>query len=1030
MSDTAQISHDEVFKIFSAAPGRLVRGVISELDYAAQLAYADLRSSKIATSGITIDAIWEVNGIPVLYLVKAGILESQAHSINTVARLLAARGHAACLAYANAGRLTLHPCVLQDAFGVRADIDFSELLSVLNELVQGVERDALVDIFTAARDVAVGARLLNLFRQVATVVYSEVSLGSDTAKRHACLALIGRAIFTRFLFDRGILSAQTAPDLFSKVAKGGLPGWFENDLETAKLFVWLDQTFNGEFLPIVPTQPKNCSVGQYSKLLLALSDSAKKEIRKIILNLDASGQAQLPFDDPVVRLDYSHIPVGLLSEIYEDFTHTFDEENATKESKHYTPRLIASMMVNQIFDAMPEEKRSTAVVLDPAAGAGVFLVLTLQRIALELWRNTKQQPTADQIREILYRQIRGFDKDGDALMLATLSLYLAAVELNANPLPPETLCFPKPLLGSVLIPVGDDELGSIGHRIGAEWNAKFDVVLGNPPWTSKAKGVLLSKEVDTIVSRVIGKYDNTKHHATYRLRDYHADVPFIWRAMEWAKPEAWIAFVIHGRFLFQTSSAAWKQRQPLLNNLDVTGFLNAADFSDEKLIWPGMAQPFCILFAKNQLPEPGSAIWIQHMYKDPALNALSRLRLDPTDISAFTLDEWQHEPWLMKAIYRGGQYDVGIIRKMKSSFGRRQKVELAEYWFEKVGGKGGEGYKVGNRKKSAAALYQLKGNHFPTKQLLKAFISHDQYNELKVQQGVEAIRDLKIYRTPLVLVKESGFSLTKRQFRATLAFGPSPVIYSESFFGYSAEGVGGSDLHSKYLFLISNSRLLTYYLLMTDEKFGAERRAINKSTFESFPIVPFDALKESEIKSIDELVKKLDVARVSNVLWTELDEWVESLYGLSEIERDVITDTLAMNMPYGEVRTASVLPPRQSEIAQFLNVLSTSVNAQLEADAIKLIFSELKSASNAAWIFFHVCPTEEQASLPTTDGALAKLATYIGDNTGSSHAFIRLSDKSFLIGVLFQRRFLTRTKARLIAQYFVEQWDSQHDATV
>ena len=48
-------------------------------------------------------------------------------------------------------------------------------------------------------------------------------------------------------------------------------------------------------------------------------------------------------------------------------------------------------------------------------------------------------------------------------MLATLSLYLAVVELTTDPMPPETLLFPKSLLDTVLINVGADEIRLFGE---------------------------------------------------------------------------------------------------------------------------------------------------------------------------------------------------------------------------------------------------------------------------------------------------------------------------------------------------------------------------------------------------------------------------------------------------------------------------------------------------------------------------------------------------------------------------------------
>ena len=83
---------------------------------------------------------------------------------------------------------------------------------------------------------------------------------------------------------------------------------------------------------------------------------------------------------------------------------------------------------------------------------------------------------------------------GHARTLAalTLALYLTALELDPHPAPVEALRFRK-LENSVLIDVADPDsqgsdlvsmAGSLGDHVSARYRSVFDVVIGNPPWTS------------------------------------------------------------------------------------------------------------------------------------------------------------------------------------------------------------------------------------------------------------------------------------------------------------------------------------------------------------------------------------------------------------------------------------------------------------------------------------------------------------------------------------------------------------------
>lgn len=71
----------------------------------------------------------------------------------------------------------------------------------------------------------------------------------------------------------------------------------------------------------------------------------------------------------------------------------------------------------------------------PACGASVFLVLAFRRLYQERWKKTKQRPDSKAIREILEKQIVGFDISESAIKLTALSLYLTAIELDPKPAP-------------------------------------------------------------------------------------------------------------------------------------------------------------------------------------------------------------------------------------------------------------------------------------------------------------------------------------------------------------------------------------------------------------------------------------------------------------------------------------------------------------------------------------------------------------------------------------------------------------------
>src|SRR5690606_16901816 len=137
------------------------------------------------------------------------------------------------------------------------------------------------------------------------------------------------------------------------------------------------------------------------------------------------------------HLNFAHIPVGLLSQVYEQLSWKWDDHNARTTSVHYTPRNIAATLVGEAFDAL--SNAASARVLDPACGAGVFLVIAFRRLYRERWKAQGRRPDTAAIRGILEQQLVGFDISDSALKLCALSLYLTAIELDPDPVPPEKL---------------------------------------------------------------------------------------------------------------------------------------------------------------------------------------------------------------------------------------------------------------------------------------------------------------------------------------------------------------------------------------------------------------------------------------------------------------------------------------------------------------------------------------------------------------------------------------------------------------
>ena len=361
------------------------------------------------------------------------------------------------------------------------------------------------------------------------------------------LSLVGRALFFRFLVDRRIIS-----DRHMRSIRPNLPGVRPADAMKEPAYIeatsrWLHKRFNGNLMLLQGAhQPKDESAAFWAGFWERLNNRSATicgELSKILHKTDEKGQYSFRWD----TLDFGHIPVGLLSQVYEAWYHAYAPAQAQKDSVRYTPRSIAEYVTAEAFFGLP--KAHAARVLDPAVGAGVFLVTAYREIVAARWRHDKKRPDRKALREILYQQLVGFDINEAALRLTALSLYLTALELDPDPRPPHRLRFRDLRKIGVLCDVreGGDEarqrdglpmLGSLGSHISADKHTgQYDIVLGNPPWTAwtseqqSRDPVLLAlcHHVENNVILPIVRKRLEDDHATFAMIDRNPDLAFLAR---------------------------------------------------------------------------------------------------------------------------------------------------------------------------------------------------------------------------------------------------------------------------------------------------------------------------------------------------------------------------------------------------------------------------------------------------------------------------------------------------------------------
>jgi hypothetical protein len=909
------------------------------------------------------------------------------------------------------------------------------------------------------------------------------------------LSLAGRALFFRFLVDRGIVIPAEAGVICPSA--GGLRSAFATAASAAEASAWLDKTFNGDFLPLIDEDeeiPSTEHAARQAAYLRYYQRIEEVTSGSIFIHLDAilrgwdsvdgkHVQPTLDFGLDWSDLNFAHIPVGVLSQVYENFSHRADEQFAKSTSVHYTPRIIAKFLVDEAFDSLADP--AYARVLDPACGAGIFLVLTLRRLVKERWQLDGQPPTAEIIRHILYNQIRGFDISEPALRLAALGLYITAIEVNQSPRPPKSLRFPRNLRDTVLFncnelrgqPRTQDRipLGSLGESVPRERFAKrFHLVLGNPPWTALKPSTPVRSEAKAAQRRAMrneGKApeeeETTRLNAcftaiakralaeradvakqthrealaaelselakTYENPRKNPDLPFLWKAMEWAIEGGTIAMVLPARLyllgprnepsaareaddgegLIQTSGTDHTAWRAVMQSMAVTGIINGSDLRKTG-VWKKVDVPFSIFFARNELPQPRHAFRFASPCYEPRQHERGRFRIDYQNDVLVTYSEVLEKPWLLKALAVGSTLDVDLIERIQAAF----PDTLGSYWskWDPQFLRTGEGYNLspGLTQKPTDFLHLLPDFREPEGWQVEFPLPT--FEETHGRKTAHMPRRKELFAAPLVIIPMSPGQERNRP-HAWLS--RKDVAFSKRWCGYSCASHPESAVLAALVYLLPHSQVFFYYILLTSPRFGADRQTFNKGDLDSMPFPDPARLGQEDKRLVKKLARLLGEGQ--DKPGGEIDALFARLYGLSDADCELMEDTLFSSAPYRQKGASAFQPPMQDDVSVFTRCLQDALRPFLAVTGCTLGAGPAdfpQDVRRDSWYFVEV--TTRDQPVRVTSGLLEQ-AVAVANDLGASRVVVRTdgSQAGLLLGQIAQKRWWTKTRAQLCSTHIL-----------
>lgn len=1011
-----------------------------------QLDYLDLLPKR-STQKPLVTAVAENQGTALLYIVDAcDDLKHDPVSISAISRQLANRSDPAWLGVVHIGSLEIYPIGFHETAStapvktIKADSITAPLF--FQSLVHGTFEES----HRLKSTDYVFRKIFDLLTQTTNAFVPKKGKGRIDALE--VLSMTGRALFFRFLIDRRIVLENEVPDICP--AASDLKNAFSTAEAAAQTSAWLDETFNGDFLPLIdeeiPAGNRKAREAAYLRFYQRTQHLGGKKVfdhlQAILKGWRTVGggfQPELDWGD----LDFAHIPVGVLSQVYESFSHRADTRTAKDTSVHYTPRTIADLMVNESFAALTNP--AAAQVLDPSCGAGIFLVLAFRRLVRERWQHDEERPNTKVIQEILYQQLCGFDVSEPALRLAALALYITAIEVNGSPRPPRALKFPRNLRGEVLYRFGNDEdgpnkatafsLGSLGPDVSPIFDGRFDIVIGNPPWTrlrenpdqegdgetkGKSKTDELNDAFTDIGKRVLSARGFPELAKHYQNPDKNPDLPFLWRATEWAKSKSAgsdsgiIALAMPARLFGRTSGKGFEAWRAILRSVETTGLLNCADLR-KTAVWEGVDMPACVWFARNAVPTEDHRFQYSTPLYEQRPNERGRFRIDYETSQALSIARVEKQPWLLKTLSLGTWLDVEVMKAlMEPSF-----KTLGDYWaaWDAKGDKTGKGYDktLNNKQKPAEYLSRLLDFQPPSQGFSIECSSLVTYFERFGRRTAYWPKTEQLYQAPLVIIpKAPGDS--PRSPKAYLS--TTALAFSQSYYGYSCNEHPDGPTLACLVYLLAHSTLFRYFSLMLSVSQGADHMIFTKQDFDALPFPQVEKLPSITKSKIQKLAHRLEHDPVKP--WDKIDSFIFHLYGLDDDAVQVAKDTLFSAASYRRAGKAALDRTTSETRSDFLATLREELNPYFDVcgESVEVIEPEKQPGEwREPWFFLTV--SRKSTEVPFNP-SLIREAMKVANQRGSSRIIVQAPGKrGLLIGLLNQRRWWTKTRARLCAQHII-----------
>lgn len=287
---------------------------------------------------------------------------------------------------------------------------------------------------------------------------------------------------------------------------------------------------------------------------------------------------------------FKHIPVELISNIYEEFLPTEDKGSV------YTPHYLVNFLIDEclpiptIYNSVSYNRKT----IDVSCGSGIFLVNCFKRL-VEIYKINEYYKTNSlpqklgitTLQKILKDNIFGVDINKNAVELTKFSLQLALCQMLSPKQIWTELTFQD--LGKKNI-VQSDFFDFITNE---KVDKNFDLVIGNPPFNPPPKQDGTEYKNSEYFNEVVEKHKIQP----YSIKDSNVALLFLQLSTKLLKQESGLLCLIQPALPLLHKKDNEVFRQELFSYHNV---LQVIDFTTHRrILFPSATIPTCAIFIEN-----------------------------------------------------------------------------------------------------------------------------------------------------------------------------------------------------------------------------------------------------------------------------------------------------------------------------------------------------------------------------------------------------------------------------------------------